>query len=147
MMQRYPLTLRNFLLSFILGLAVGHAAAQEAHGSVAQAVTQVVRSQLNAFAEDDAETAFKLSTASTRQLIGTPDGLLSVIKHKFTPIYRHRKAMFSEPEIINRSALQIVHLTDADNLVWIAIYQVEQEADGIWRVDGCQLFETRSMSI
>ena len=146
-MQRSLVTLRNFLLPLILCVAVGHAAAQQAQPSVAHAVTQVVQSQLNAFAQDDAETAFKLSTASTRQLIGTPNELLSVIKHKFAPIYRHSKAIFAKPEIINRSALQIVHLTDADNLVWIAIYQVEQEADGIWRVDGCQLFETRSISI
>jgi hypothetical protein len=38
-------------------------------------------------------------------------------------------------------------LTDRENIVWIAIYEMEQEADGSWKIDGCSLFETTSVSI
>jgi hypothetical protein len=138
--------LRTLLVVLVFGLFAGHASAEEPAANAAQAVTQVVQSQLDAFAEDNAEKAFSLATAATQSLAGTPNAFLRVIKRQFTPIYRHRDALFSEPEIIGEHALQVVQLTDHDNLVWIAIYQVEREPDGTWKVDGCQLFETKDMS-
>jgi hypothetical protein len=138
---------RAIFIALVFAVACIQAAAQESPGKAAQAVTLVVQSQLQAFADDDAETAFNLATASTQKLAGTPNDFLTVIKQRFTPIYRHRHALFSEPEIIEGHALQVVQLIDHDNLVWIALYEVERAADGTWRIDGCQLFETNNMSI
>jgi hypothetical protein len=138
---------QTIFIALVFSLGCAQSAAQETYGKAAQAVTLVVQSQLHAFAEDDAETAFSLATESTQNLAQTPNDFLNVIKQRFTPIYRHRHALFSEPEIIEGYALQVVQLIDHDNLVWIAIYEVEREADGTWKVDGCQLFETNNMSI
>ncbi len=144
--MKYGFNWRALVFVLAFGLAGAHALAQETVASTAQAVTQVVQSQLSAFAEGDAEKAFSLATAATQSLAGTPGELMRVIKHRFAPIYRHRQALFSEPEIIGTHGLQVVQLIDHDNLVWIAIYQVEHEADGTWKVDGCQLFETNNLS-
>jgi hypothetical protein len=138
---------RTIFIALVFSLGCAHSKAQESDGKAVQAVTLVVQSQLLAFADDDAETAFSLATKSTQKLAGTPNDFLKVIKQRFTPIYRHRNALFSEPEIIEGHALQVVQLIDHDNLVWIAIYEVEREADGAWKIDGCQLFETNTMSI
>jgi hypothetical protein len=146
MKHRFPIV-KTIFVALVLSLCCVQSAAQENHGKAAQAVMLVVQSQLLAFAEDDAETAFSLATESTQSLARTPNDFLKVIKQRFTPIYRHRNAVFSEPEIIEGHALQVVQLIDHDNLVWIAIYEVEREADGTWKVDGCQLFETNNMSI
>lgn len=131
----------------ILVLPAPYVHAEEYSAHAAQAVTRVVQSQLNAFADDDAERAYGLATLATQSLAGTPHELLRIIKQRFTPIYRHRHALFSEPEIIGAHALQVVQLTDHDDLVWIAIYEVEREEDGSWKVDGCRLFETNNQSI
>lgn len=141
------LSLYAALLALTCSLAAVPAAGQESDRSAAQEVRLVVQLQLDAFSEDDAEKAFSLATEATQTLAGTPGKFLHVIKQQFKPIYRHRDALFSEPEIIGPHALQVVQLTDHDNLVWIAIYQVELERDGAWKVDGCQLFETSDMSI
>lgn len=146
MKHRY-LIVKTIFIVLVFSLGLTQSMAQETHRKAAQAVTLVVQSQLHAFAEDDAETAFNLATESTQSLARTPNDFLKVIKQRFTPIYRHRHALFSEPEIIEGHALQIVQLIDHDNLVWIAIYEVEREADGKWKIDGCQLFETNNMSI
>jgi hypothetical protein len=138
---------QTIFVALIFSLGWTQSMAQESHGKAAQAVTLAVQSQLHAFSEDDAETAYNLATESTKNLAGTPNDFLKVIKQRFTPIYRHRHALFSEPEIIEGHALQVVQLIDHDNLVWIAIYEVEREADGKWKIDGCQLFETNNMSI
>lgn len=146
-MKRRLVSLYAALLAVTIALASVPAFAQDAGMSAAREVTSVVRSQIDAFSEDDAEKAFSLATEATQLLAGTPNAFLQVVKRQFAPIYRHRDAVFSDPEIIGSHALQIVQLTDHDNFIWIAIYQVERETDGAWKVDGCQLFETRDASI
>ena len=113
----------------------------------AQAIHVIVQSQLNALAEDDAAGAFALATMSTRTRLGNPDNFLRLIKEEYKPIYRHRLALFSAPEIIDGNIIQVVRLTDGENHVWLAVYQMVKEAGGEWRVDGCQLLETTSISI
>ena len=113
----------------------------------AQAIRDAVQLQLDAFAEDDAATAFELATTSVRTLFGDADSLLRVVKRQFPPVYRHRDVVFSMPEIVSGRALQLVRLTDAENLIWIAVYAMQQETDGSWKIDGCKLVKTNSVSI
>lgn len=137
--------MHGFLVALFMVLMAGHAASQETSLDMkaqAQAVREVVHLQINALADDDAEKAYSLTTSATQQLLGSPNNLLSFIKDEFAPIYRPRHAMFQETEIIGQHALQIVQLIDSSGLIWIAIYQVELETDGKWKVDGCRLFET-----
>lgn len=113
----------------------------------AAAIHDAVQTQLDAFAEDDAERAFKLATQDTQAKIGSPDQFLLMVKRHYTPIYRHQLALFSAPEIIEGAAIQIVRLTDPDSRVWLAVYKMEPSADGSWKIDGCKLLETTSISI
>jgi hypothetical protein len=124
------------------------AVAVEMTGSDAEAVRAVVQAQLDAFAEDDAAKAFELATVSTRTLLGSPESFLQMIKQEYPAIYRHRGALFTPPEMmINGMALQVVRLTDHDDLVWVAIYRMQREQDGNWKIDGCTLLRTASTSI
>ncbi len=119
----------------------------EIAGRDAEAIHAAVQSQLDAFAEDDAAKAFALSTASTRTLLGSADSFLRMIKYEYPPIYRHRRAIFLPPQMLDGAALQVVRLTDPDNNVWVAIYRMKVEPDGNWRIDGCSLVETTTVSI
>jgi hypothetical protein len=121
--------------------------AQQIDKADVQEIHAVVQAQLEAFAEDDAEKAFELATASTKLLLGTPDNLLWLVKTQYPPVYRHRYAIFLAPEMVDGDPHQIVRLTDRDNLVWVAVYKLKREQDGSWKIDGCTLFETNSISV
>lgn len=137
-----------FLLAVIAApWSHGRALAEEIDATDAQAIREAVQLQLNAFSQDNAAAAFELATTSVRTLFGDADSLLQVIKRHYPPVYRHRDAVFSMPEIVSGHALQLVRLTDTDNLVWVAIYVMQQETDGSWRIDGCKLVKTNSVSI
>jgi hypothetical protein len=112
-----------------------------------EAIHAVVQSQLDAFAEDDAVSAFELATPATRVQFGNPDNFLLMVKQHYSPIYRNRLALFSGPEVIEGTTIQIVRLTDRDSRVWLAIYKMLRDDDGSWKIDGCQLLETTSISI
>jgi hypothetical protein len=122
-------------------LALGLSAAD------ARAIRATVQSQLEAFAHDDAVRAFGLATQSTRMQVGSADNFLRMVREHYTPIYRNRLALFSVPEVIHGKTVLMVRLTDSDSRVWLAIYHMQQDTDRTWKVDGCQLLQTTSVSI
>lgn len=138
------------VMSLLLGLllfAINEAASEGMHPADARAIRIVIQSQLDAFEEDNAVKAFDLAAASTRVELGDPDNFLRMIKEKYPPVYRHRLAIFSAPEMIDGYALQIVRLTDRDNLVWLAVYRMQREMDGNWKIEGFKLLGTTSISV
>lgn len=111
------------------------------------AIHEVVQSQLEALSNDDAVSAFELATPEKRMLIGSPDNFLRLIKEEYNPIYRYQRVIYSKPEVINGDAIQVVRVTDGNSRVWIAVFWMQQGEDSAWRIDGCQLLETTSVSI
>jgi hypothetical protein len=111
------------------------------------AIHEVVQSQLEALSNDDAVSAFELATPEKRMLIGSPDNFLRLIKEEYNPIYRYQRVIFSKPEVINGDAIQVVRVTDGYSRVWLAVFWMQQGEDSIWRIDGCQLLQTTSVSI
>ncbi|NEX60499.1 DUF4864 domain-containing protein [Noviherbaspirillum galbum] len=110
------------------------------------AIHEVVESQLEAFANDDANSAFELATPEKRMILGSADRFLRLIKEQYNPIYRYRNTIFMRPEVIEGEPIQIVRVTDSEGKVWVAVFWMQQEDDSSWKVDGCQLFETSSIS-
>ena len=110
------------------------------------AIRQAVESQLKAFAQDDAAKAFELATEDTRTRAGTPDNFLRLIREHFNPIYRFTSVIFSRPEMVDGLPVQLVRVADNDGKVWLALFSMQHEADGSWKIDDCRLFETSSVS-
>jgi hypothetical protein len=139
------------MLSLLMGLmapwAISGATAEEVSAADARAIHAVIQAQLDAFATDDAGRAFDLTTTSAREQLGNADDFLQLIKTEYPAIYRHRRALFSAAEKVAGQTFQIVRLTDGDNVVWLAIYQLQREADGSWKIDGCTLVATTSVSV
>lgn len=111
------------------------------------AIQNAVQLQIDALAKDDADGAFALTSADTRNRLGTPDNFLRLIKEQYDPVYRHRLAIFSSPQVIDGKVYQSVRLTDFDSHVWLAIYLMHKDADGTWKIDGCQLVETTTVAV
>lgn len=111
------------------------------------AIHEVVQTQLEALSNDDAASAFEQATPEKRMLIGSPDNFLRLIKEEYNPIYRYQRVIYSQPEVVNGDAIQIVRVTDGYSRVWLAIFWMQQGEDSSWKIDGCQLLETTSVSI
>lgn len=111
------------------------------------AIQKIVRQQIDALANDDALSAFALASTDTRTRIGTPDDFLQLIKKEYDPVYRHRLALFSPPQMVNGKTYQLVRLTDLDSHVWIAVYLLDRDEVGDWKIEGCQLVETTTVAV
>lgn len=121
--------------------------ATEEYDQDAQKIQEVILAQLNAVAHDDAEQAFSLTSSTSQNSLGNPDNFMQLLRYEFPMIYRHRQVTFDDYDISVNHATQVVHFTDEKNAVWIAVYQMYREKDGKWKVAGCRMLETASVSI
>lgn len=130
-------------------LLVGTARAEDDKVSDAdqRAIHEVVQSQLDAFAEDDASSAFELASPQTRVRFGSPENFMRMVKENYTAIYRNQRALFTGTEVVEGSTVQVVRVTDSESHVWLVLYLMQHESDGSWRIDGCKILQTGSVSV
>jgi hypothetical protein len=130
---------RAFLLALFLFGAAAAAPAAEVSVEDAAAIRAVIASQLDAFARDDAPRAFSLATDGIRDRFGTADVFIDMVRTSYPVVYRPKSVHFVKPVVINGDVIQPVRMTDADGRLWVALYPMERQANGAWRINGCQL--------
>ena len=137
-------TMARFVAAFclLLGLAFGAsvaARAQPVSEVDARAARTVVSAQIDAFANDDAKRAFSYAAPSIRAMFGTPERFLAMVRAGYPVVYRASRVTFLIPLSDEGDLLQGVHLTDGAGTLWLATYRLERQADGIWRIAGCNV--------
>lgn len=117
----------------------GGATPQKVSKAVAARVRSVIEAQLAAFAADDAERAFSYAAPSIRELFGGAGAFIAMVRSRYPVVYRPASVDFLEPLPRQRDVLQAVRMADADGAVWIAVYVLERQRGGAWRIAGCEL--------
>ena len=135
-----PGAMKPFLRALVLAAAPLLASAQAPLSAAdARAVREVIEAQLDAFRQDDAQRAFSYATAGIREQFRTPENFMEMVRTSYAVVYRPKTVKFEAPEVIDDEVIQPVRLTDADGRAWIAVYPMQREPDGAWRINGCQL--------
>lgn len=131
-------------------LAIAPVAAQSPTRVVSSAdvsaVRKIIQAQFDAFAADDAKAAFAFATSGLRELFGTPEQFMVLVRTNYPAVYRHAGAIFSRPEWAAGVLVQEVHITDSNGALWLALYQLEPQADHTWRIGGCQISRAKGVS-
>lgn len=130
------------LLACLLGAPA--ALAQPAPADEA-AIHSTITGQIDAFRHDDAERAFAFAAPSIQGMFGTAGNFLAMVQRGYPPVYRPRSADFTTLTDENGEIVQLVELIGPDGLAYTARYTMEHEADGSWRISGCQLLESRRL--
>lgn len=128
---------RYLIAAVLLACALG-AHAQAVKPEDAKAARAVIQAQLDAFKRDDAQRAFSYATASIRDMFQTPQNFLQMVRSQYPMVYRPASVTFGEARVIDGQLTQTVVFIDAENQRWLALYPMQQMADGkTWRIDGC----------
>ena len=64
-----------------------------------------------------------------------------MVQQAYPPVYRHRRFEFGEARAAQGRIAQRVHIIDADGEAWEALYTLEQQPDGSWKITGCSLLK------
>ena len=126
---------------FMTVLALWGAVAQagETEEIDAAAIRTVIEAQLAAFAADDGAAAFSFATPNIQRMFGTPEGFIAMVRTAYPVVYRPASVLFHPLQYAGGEPVQVVQMSDAEGRVWLAVYKMQRQGDGSWRIDGCAL--------
>ncbi|MCI0431944.1 MAG: DUF4864 domain-containing protein [Rhodospirillales bacterium] len=134
------------ILSVLVVFAVGPAWAQTSDADRA-AIAQVIQSQMAAFQKDDGPTAYGYASPTIQQKFVNPDIFLEMVKTGYPAVYHPREVQFRELKVENGRLLQEVFVVGPDGNPALAIYEMQRQPDGSWRINGCWLTRAPDQSV
>lgn len=129
-------------IAAVIGLMLFRPAAAEPAALEAadrDAIQTVISRQIEAFRLDDAVTAFSFASPMIRHMFGTPEVFMQMVRQSYRPVYRPRQVRFGELIIWRGKLTQRVILVGPEQQVVIALYEMQRQADGEWKINGCYL--------
>ncbi len=111
-----------------------------------RAILGTIQAQLQAFQRDDGARAFSYATPRLRQLFGTPENFMAMVRDGYQPVYRPRSVEFLDARIIDGQIGQAVRFVGPDGAAVIAVYTMEQQPDGSWRIAAVRLIRSGELS-
>ena len=105
------------------------------------AAQNVIRAQEQAFGRDDAAAAYSYAAPAIQKLFPRADIFMTMVQNDYAPVYRHKSFEFGEARSEGSWVAQRVHIIDANGESWEAMYSLEQQADGSYKITGCTLLK------
>lgn len=105
------------------------------------AAQSVIRAQEQALARDDAASAYSYAAPAIHQIFPQAEIFMTMVQHQYAPVYRHKSFEFGEARAEGGQVAQRVHIIDANGEAWEAMYTLEQQADGSYKITGCMLLK------
>ncbi len=133
---------RALFVFALLAWAVPFAAiAQPAAVSEAdqRAIREVIEDQLAAFQRDDMVAAFAQASPTIQRQFGTAENFMRMVRTGYKPVYRPRLVEFRDIVLLQGEPTQQVFLIGPDRIPVMALYPMERQADGAWKINGCYL--------
>jgi hypothetical protein len=116
--------------------------AQTVSEAEAQEFRRIITRQLEAFNADDGTGAYQFAAPAIRRMFPTPEIFMSMVKQGYPPIYRRQSYSFGETGLdMTGAPIQRVTIIDMNGKAWTAIYTMERQPDGSWKIIGCRLVE------
>ena len=135
---------RSFLrvaAGFAFGAGFGGRANAEATLSKSewQAIRKVISAQLAALKAGNADKAFSYAAPGIRAQFGDSTTFIAMVRQEYSPLLLARYTEFLDGAVIDGVIVQPLRLLAPDNSVLVALYTVERQRGGDWRITGCQI--------
>ena len=111
-----------------------------AHSVATQDIAEIrnmIIGQIAAFREDDAEKAFSFAAPEIRKIFRTPEMFLYMVRKSYQAVYRPRKYEFRTIRNIDGKVVQPVTIVGPTGVTETALYIMEKQPDGTWRIGAC----------
>lgn len=129
--------MRTVLLFLACLIATDARAADEAARDAARAT---VERQIEAFRRDDAATAYAQAAPQIQSLFPSPETFLAMVRQGYGAVYRARRFSVDRIEDAGDDGLALgVTIQDEAGADWAALYSLQKQPDGAWRITGCRL--------
>ena len=103
------------------------------------AIEGVISQQIEDFQRDDGAAAFAFASPELQTMFGDPARFMGMVRSGYQPVYRPRSFTFGDVVENDGRIVQEVGVIGPDGVPRMALYTMEQQPDGSWRIAGCQL--------
>ena len=129
--------MRRAAILIALVLTSSEACADEA---ARKAVRETIERQIAALRRDDPAAAYAEAAPQIRSLFPSPETFLAMVEKGYAPIRRPRSYRFETSEETGADEIaQALSLQDDTGIDWLALYTLQRQPDGQWRITGCRL--------
>jgi hypothetical protein len=128
-----------FVASALMAEAAPPAGAPTLAAKEWQAIQKVIGDQLQALKAGDGVRAMTFAAPGIRDQFGTPENFLRMVRTGYAPLLAARHTQFLEGAIVDGATIQPLRLVLPDDTVLVALYQMQRQRDGRWRIAGCVL--------
>ena len=104
-----------------------------------RAIQGTISAQLAALKAGDAGKAFAHASPSIRRQFGTAADFLAMVRTAYGALIAARYTEFLVGAIIEGKVIQPLRLVAPDNSVLVALYTMQKQPDGRWKISGCVL--------
>ncbi|HUQ38185.1 MAG TPA: DUF4864 domain-containing protein [Aestuariivirga sp.] len=134
--------LRSVLMIVLLAFMSVAAFAQSISATEKSEFQRIITAQISAFRADDGPTAYSFAAPVVRNIFPTPEIFMSMVKRGYPQVYRPQSFNFTEALIdpMGRPAQKML-VVGPDGKTYEALYSMEKQPDGTWRISGCTLLE------
>src|ERR1700674_5583166 len=104
-----------------------------------KSIKQVIAAQRAALIAGEGAKAFGYATPAIRAQFGEADIFMAMVHLGYPALLTARYTEFLEGAVIDGLIIQPLRLIDADNSVRVALYTMEKQKNGAWRISGCRI--------
>ena len=103
----------------------------------------VIESQIEAFLADDMAAAYSFAAPSIQQLYPDQTRFFDMVKRSYQPVYRPGNYAFGrfKPAAGGTGLVQEVLIQGPDGEDWTALYSLERQPDGSFKINGVQMIK------
>lgn len=123
------------VLAWLAALPVGATRADDP----SRAFRSVVAAQAEAFRRDDWPAAFSYASPGIQAQFGTIERFRDMVLGAYTAVARPRVFEFEAATTVNGRPAQPVFIVGPDGIAQRALYFMQRQPDGSWKIDGCVL--------
>jgi hypothetical protein len=106
----------------------------------------VIDDQLKAMKAGDGAKAMAYAAPRLRQQFGTPERFMRMVREGFRPLLDARSSAFLDGAVVDGITIQPLQLVLPDSSVVVALYRMEKQRDGAWRIAGCVIAPSKAQS-
>jgi len=146
-MSRFAVTRSTAIALVALAFLASPVAAMDA-GKPEKAWQAVITGQIEAFRTRDGSAALGFAGRDFQMQFRNPDAFVATVEAMgYDPLVRSRSHSFGDfTQMDDTHVVQLVRIVGPDQLIYEALYQLEQEPGG-WRVEGVALKREAGVAI
>ncbi len=127
-------------MAAVLTFATPHAASA---GQVADAdsasIQNVIESQIRAFKAGDNDQAYSYAAPVIQRLYPNVERFIAMVQSGYLPLYNPESFVFGRSIDVEGAVHQELIVTDETGKQWQAVYTMQRQDDGSWKITGVKM--------